>query len=142
MTPDPRHEDGLTLVEVLLAIAILGLGVVVIVGGMMTSIKVSSQGRQSAESQTTLRGYAEAVAGASYVDCAVATSYSTATIGYTAPSGYVPTLAVSYWTAAGASGSFGTGTCTTDSGLQRLVLTVTAADGSTETLRTIKRRLT
>jgi prepilin-type N-terminal cleavage/methylation domain-containing protein len=139
--PDPRHEAGLTLVEVLLAIAILGIGVVVIVGGMMTSIKVSAQGRQSAESQTTLRGYAEAVAGASYVDCAVATSYSTTVIGYTAPTGYVPTLAVSYWTASGASGSFG-GTCTADSGLQRLVLTVTAADGTTETLRTIKRRLT
>jgi type II secretory pathway pseudopilin PulG len=140
MRSQDRSDAGLTLVEVLLAVAVLGIGVVVIVGGMMTSIKVSSQGRASSESQMVVRAYAEAVSGATYVNCATATSYSHATLGFTPPTGYAASLVVSYWTAAGASGSFGAA-CGTDSGLQRVVLTVTAPDGTNETLRTVKRRL-
>ncbi len=133
------EDPGFTLVEVLLAIAILGVGVLAVTGGMMTSIKVSDRGQRSAQSQGALRGYAEALSGATYVDCATASSYSTAAIGFTAPTGYTPTLAVSYWTAAGATGSFGA-TCGTDSGIQRVVLMVTEADGTVDTLRAIKRR--
>ena len=58
------REAGFTLVELLLAIAILGIGVVTVVGGMMTSIHVSDLGRRQAEGQVQLRAYAEAVAGA------------------------------------------------------------------------------
>ncbi|MDX6593317.1 MAG: hypothetical protein QOJ13_2513, partial [Gaiellales bacterium] len=59
-----RSEDrdaGLTLVEVLLAVAILGIGVTAIVGGMMTSIKSSDMERRAADGQTAMRAYAEAV---------------------------------------------------------------------------------
>jgi type II secretory pathway pseudopilin PulG len=127
----------MTLVEVLLAIAILGVSVLVIVGGMMTSIKVSAQGRTGSEVQIQMRAYAEAISAVAYADCA--TTY-TAT-GYTPPTGYSVAVAVSYWTVAGASGSFG-GTCGTDSGIQRLTLTVIGPDSTQETLKIVKRRTT
>jgi Tfp pilus assembly protein PilV len=124
-------DAGLTLVEVLLTVAILGVGVVVVVGGMMTSIKVSAQGSQAAEGQVAIRAYAEAVAGVTYAPCAM----TYAAPGFTAPTGWTaspPT--VSYWT-----GSTFSTSCGTDRGLQRVRLRLTAADGSIETLLIAKR---
>jgi prepilin-type N-terminal cleavage/methylation domain-containing protein len=134
-----RSEDrdaGLTLVEVLLAVAILGIGVTAIVGGMMTSIKSSDMERRAADGQTAMRAYAEAVAGATYAACA--SSY-TAT-GFTAPAGFSASMTVTYWNAS--TSSFGS-SCTvpTDSGLQKVALTVAATDGrATETLTIAKRK--
>ncbi len=124
-------DAGLTLVEVLLAVSILGVGVLVLVGGMMTSIKVSGQGQVAAEGQTALRAYAEAVSAADYVDCAG--SYPSP--GFTAPSGWVASApAVTYW-----DGSTFTAACGTDLGLQRVALTITASDGSVVSLTIAKR---
>lgn len=128
-------QDGFTLVELLIAVAILGLGVLTVLGGMMTSITVSDLGRRSAEGQSALRAYAEAVANDTYADCA--TTYPAS--GFTVPSGYAATLAVSYWDPS--TTTFSTTCPATDAGLQRLRLTVTAADGrGSETVRIAKRR--
>ncbi len=124
-------DSGLTLVEVLLAVSILGVGVLVLVGGMMTSIKVSGQGRVAAEGQAGLRAYAESVSSAAYVDCAG----SYASPGFTPPSGWVASApAVTYWNGS----SFANG-CGPDLGLQRVALTLTASDGSVESLTIAKR---
>ncbi len=132
-TRPPGHTDaGFTLVEVLLAVSILGVGVVILVGGMMTSIKVSGQGRVAAEGQSALRAYAEAVSAVPYTDCAG----SYASPGFTAPSGWVESpQSVSYW-----DGSTFGSTCSTDLGLQKVRLTLTADDGSVETLSIAKRK--
>lgn len=125
MRPRPLRgaasQAGFTLVELLLTIAILGVGVLVIVGGMMTSIQVSDLGRRQADGQTQLRAYAETVAGAAYANCA--TSY--ATPSYSPPAGYTAAMAVAYWDGTSAF----TATCGTDRGLQRVTLTITATDG-------------
>jgi prepilin-type N-terminal cleavage/methylation domain-containing protein len=113
-------QAGFTLVELLLTISILGIGVVTIVGGMMTSIQVSDLGRRQADGQTQLRAYAEAVAGAPYDNCAA--SYATS---YSPPAGFIAAMTVAYWDGAP---SF-TATCGTDQGLQRVTLTITATDG-------------
>jgi prepilin-type N-terminal cleavage/methylation domain-containing protein len=134
-----RSEDrdaGLTLVEVLLAVAILGIGVVAIVGGMMTSIKTSDMERRAADGQTAMRAYAEAVAGATYAACA--SSYTST--GFTAPAGFSASMTVTYWNAT--TSSFGSSCAVaTDSGLQKVALTVAATDGrATETLTIAKRK--
>lgn len=126
------RDRGLTLVEVLLAVSILGIGVTSLVGGMMTSITVSSRGQQSAEGLSAIRAYAEAVSAASYADCA--TSYPAP--GFTAPAGWsAATPVVSYW-----NGSSFTATCGTDRGLQKVTLRLTAADGAVETVAIAKRK--
>ena len=128
-----RPVDGFSLVETLLAVAILGIGVLTVVGGMMTSIRVGDLDRRQAEGQTALRAYAEAVAGDSYAACA--SSYPAA--GFTAPAGWAPTMTVTYWSSS--TNTFGS-SCGTDSGLQRVTLTVSDAGGrATESLRLGKR---
>ena len=116
------RDEGFTLVEMLLAVAVLGLGVLSVVGGMAVSIKVADTGRRNAEAQGVLRSYAEAVAGDTYTGCA--TTYPAA--GFSPPSGWTTGLTVAYWNTS--SSSFDT-TCGTDSGLQRVTLTVTSNDG-------------
>lgn len=126
-------DAGFSLVETLIGVAILGLGVVTVVGGMMTSITVSDLDRRQAEGQTALRAYAEAVAGDTYTGCA--SSYPAA--AFSAPSGWTAAMTVAYWSTA--TSTFAA-TCGTDSGLQRVTLTVTATDGrGTESLRLGKR---
>lgn len=131
--PDGVPDAGFSLVETLIAVAILGIGVVTVVSGMMTSITVGDLDRRQAVGQTALRAYAEAVAGDPYTGCAA--SYPAA--GFSAPTGWIAAMTVAYW-------SPGTSTftpiCGTDSGLQRVTLSVTTADGrGSESLRIGKR---
>jgi Tfp pilus assembly protein PilV len=72
-------EDGDTLIEVLLAVVILGLSVVALLGALVTSITSSSEHRSLASDDTVLRSFAEAAKyeiqmqpGALFVDCAKA----------------------------------------------------------------------
>lgn len=126
------RDAGLTLVEVLLAVSILGVGVTVLVGGMMTSITVSGQGQRSAEGQAAIRAYAESVASTAYTDCA--SSYPSP--GFTPPSGWTAAAqVVTYW-----DGSSFVSTCGTDSGLQRVQLRLTTSDGGAETLSVARRK--
>lgn len=132
LRPRDRHDGGFTLVEMLLAVAILGIGVLSLVAGMATSIKISDLGRRNAEAQGLIRSYAETVAGSAYVACA--STYS----GWTAPSGWTAApVTVTYWNSS--TGTFD-GTCGADSGLQRLTLAVSSTDGrASATIQLAKR---
>ena len=57
----PRDQAGLTLIEVLVTVAILGIAFVTVVGGMAVSIAGSDLHRKQATSQTVLRNLAEFV---------------------------------------------------------------------------------
>jgi prepilin-type N-terminal cleavage/methylation domain-containing protein len=128
----PSRESGFTLVEVLLTVAILGIGLTVVVGGMMTSIKVSAEGSRSAQGQVAIRAFAEAVAGAAYASCA--TTY--AATGFTPPPGWTASPpSVAYWTGSGFTAS-----CGTDRGLQRVTVRLTADDGTVTSLSIAKRQ--
>ena len=116
----------------LLAVAILGVGVVILVGGMMTSIKVSGQGRVAAEGQSALRAYAEAVSCGRLRRLRRAATPPRASPPR--PAGSSPPQSVSYW-----DGSTFGSTCSTDLGLQKVALTLTADDGSVESLSIAKR---
>ena len=77
-----RSEAGDTLIEVLVAVVILGLCVVGLMGGLTTSITSSSEHRSLASDDTVLRSFAEAAKydiqlspGYLYQDCA--TTYAT-----------------------------------------------------------------
>lgn len=134
-----RGEAGETLVETLVAVAILGIAGVSILGGLMASIVGSDYHRHQATAETLVRAAAEAVKGATYQPCPAT---------YTLPSpgaGFASAITrVEYWsgTTVGNPNAF-LPNCVTagDQGLQRITLTVTAADGrGTETIQVLKRK--
>jgi len=126
MSRRPESESGETLLELLIALVIMSIAVVAIVGALAASIKVSDVHRKQTTAGTAARSYAEVVknnAVSGYVACASASAYTT---GFpAAPTGFsTPVAQIKYWT-----GTTWSGTCTTDSGLQQVTLTVASNDG-------------
>lgn len=139
-------EQGETLLELLVAITILGVSVVAIASGIALAVKTSGIHRSQASAGAYVRNYAEAleasVAGGGYVPCAGTASYP----AYAPPAGYSATLSkVEYWTGATWSPS-GCAVATDDHGLQRLTLVVSSSDsaslghGASESLAVVVRK--
>lgn len=115
-------DDGATLIEVLVAVAIVGVAFATIVGGMYTVIVASDANRKQAGAATHLTSYAEAVKADAYVDCA--TTYAGA--GFALPSGFTKgPVTVAYWNAASLAFD---AACGSDSGLQRVTLSIRSDD--------------
>ncbi len=132
-----HDDDGLSLVELLVAVAIIGVAFVAILGGMTTAVLVSDIHRKQATAGTVLREFAEAVEGAEYQGC---TGASQPNYPFTAPEGFTATTgAVQVWDGKTPAGFVDCSA--TDPGLQRMRLTVASADGrASETVQILKRR--
>jgi prepilin-type N-terminal cleavage/methylation domain-containing protein len=131
-----QNEAGVTLIESLVSITILGIAFAIFVGGMFTSVLGSDLNRKQATAETVLRQYAEAVKSIGYTDCATSTSYAAAI-----PSGYTKfTSSVTALTYLN-TGAF-VATCPApDQGLQKVVLRVASNDGrNAETIEIVKRK--
>lgn len=126
---DPERGD--TLIELLIAMVIMGTAVIAIVAGMGTAIVVSAENRAQTEAAVAVRSYAEAISG-TYKPCAKADPVPRPTgyvSDYSAPSGIVPAgftsriVSVDYLngTTFGLMGSCGT----SDARLQKVRLEVT-----------------
>lgn len=132
-------DAGETLIELLMAIAIIGIAMVAVMGAMSTGVLTSDRHRKQAVAGTLVDGYAESVKQAArfagyQVSCSP-TYASTLTV----PTGYTKSVvAVSFWTGT----AFQT-TCSTagDVGVQRLTLQVASSDGrASERLVVVVRR--
>lgn len=141
---DVRNDRGDTLIEIIVAVAILGLAAVAILGGLTLSVKVSDSHRKQANSSGFARDYAEAIehyvgkAANNYQKCATANVYSPSTVGFTVPAGYTATQSAALTWSTGQSQWLA---CTTDPGVQRVTLTVASNDArATDTLRVILRQ--
>lgn len=145
-----RGDEGTTLVEVLVATVILGLGVVAILTGLLTFISSADRHRRLADANTVLLRAADAVidpARNGYANCATTASYNPTT-GFSSqlPTGWttgaVSITSVQYW-----DGTQFQGTCyDTDPNigsvvrLQQIALRVASPDGrATITLTIVKR---
>ena len=132
MRPDPSHrtpagDRGETLLELLVAVAIMGIAVVAVVGGIGTSILISDIHRKQATAGWAVRDYAASISRAGYRDCADAAYYRSAA-GYTPPSGYdADIVAVADWTGA-AWNTDPTLPCQ-HNGLQQVTVQVASHDG-------------
>ncbi|MGW5398761.1 type IV pilus modification PilV family protein [Streptomyces sp. NPDC003952] len=111
-----RGEEGETLIEVLVAVVLIGVAFVTILGGMGTAIISSVTQQEVTSADSIVRSAAEKVVGAPYVSCAG--GYETPA----PPAGYTVTVEVAYWDGVGAFGA----ACspTADTGVQRITLTV------------------
>jgi type II secretory pathway pseudopilin PulG len=138
-----RSDIGATLVETLVALAILSVAAVAILAGLQLSVTASDIHRKQTSDGAYVRGYAEAIeqylnTTGNYVPCAGVNAYSPATVGYTVPAGHNAQQAAAVPLAGDGSAASCPGG---DKGVQRLRLTVSSADDrATETLTIVVRR--
>lgn len=131
-----RGEEGTTLVEVLVAVAILSTAVASIVAAMSLSVLSSDIHRKQAVAETVVRSVAEATkATLAYQPCA--TTYPVPAAA-PKPSGYVISPATVDYLVGGAWNA----TCPGGTDVvQRLTLTVDSVDGRAhETLQLVVRK--
>ncbi|MFD7032536.1 prepilin-type N-terminal cleavage/methylation domain-containing protein [Streptomyces sp. NPDC059917] len=110
-----RGEEGETLIEVLVAVVLMGVAFVALLGGMGTAIIGAVAQQRLTGADSFVRSAAEKVVGDPYVSCA--TGYETPP----PPAGYTVTVEVAYWDGVGA---FGPACPTADTGVQKVTLTV------------------
>ena len=127
-----RGESGSTLVEILIAVVLMGSAIIVLVTGMSTLFSSSIQNRQATTAGLVARSYAESIVLTVAAQPATGAWCSTApyAVDYTPPAGYTVTTA--------------TATCPTNNAttpqLQPLVITATTPGGRTELLRIVVRK--
>jgi len=131
-------DTGETLIELLVAIVILGIAVVAILGGIVVIVESSTLHRKQAQAQNGLRAWAEQTSAATYNDCATAGSFSLPSPSL--PSGFTPQVtAVEYWNGTSFSSS-----CAGDQGIQKVTLRVVVANslypGFTQSLDVVVRK--
>lgn len=137
-----RDEQGETLIELMVAVAILGIAAVAILSGLILSVKASTLGSNQASGGAYVRSFAEAIQNhvdaSGYATCANATSTYQGVTVTNLPTGYTKTVVeVQSW-----NGS--AWVACTGLGIQRLNLRVTtpgdASHGASETLTVILRQ--
>jgi len=120
-----RTARGDTLIEVLLAVVIIGVVFSAFFVAMSTGSSASAAHRNYVTADALLRDYAEAAKAGARADCATSTTYTTTTTSL--PAGF------SISNGAGFSGN--DGLCPADtSSVQKAVLTVTVPGGTTKSL--------
>jgi prepilin-type N-terminal cleavage/methylation domain-containing protein len=131
--PSWAAERGDTLIEVLVAVAILGIAGAAIMGGFASSIVLSTVHRELATTASDSRNFAELLDKAiddkaiAYTACAGAAAYSSPP-GFTNPTDHHNTAqvtAVAYWNGTAFVGSCPPGG---DQGVQRVSVSVTNTD--------------
>ena len=132
-------ERGETLLELMLALAIMGIALVAVVGGLATSILMSDIHRKQATAGEYVRSFAESI---ETTVAGTPTGYSATCSptygGFSVPPGFnAQVVRVTYWT-----GSAFSGTCPApDKGMQKVSLRVWSTDGrASETLDVIIRK--
>lgn len=128
MNAPPRPDRGFTLLELIIAMTLMGMAVGAVFGGLGLFLRVQDTQKSNARIDVEIRNYAERILSVPYVDCATAASYAAAA----APEDLDATLSLSYWDGEMPAG-FGA-TCGTDRGLQQITITLTDTNGTNGTL--------
>jgi type II secretory pathway pseudopilin PulG len=142
--PERASRDrGDTLLELVVAVAILSVALVAVLGVFATGVMTSEVHRKQATAGAAVRDYAEAVQGfvtsGGYVGCAAVGAYGPTQVGFDVPDGYAASVvagSIAYW-----NGVDWTTGCSPDLGAQRLTVRVSSDDGrATEDLVVVARK--
>jgi Tfp pilus assembly protein PilE len=87
-----RSESGETLLEIIMALVIIGLVVSAYFATYSTSALASTSQRDLVTADGLLRHYAETIKGAVRHDCASSTTYTTTSTSTTIPSNFLVTV--------------------------------------------------
>jgi type II secretory pathway pseudopilin PulG len=134
---DRLGEAGVTLIELICAVVIMGFAFVAILAAMGTSIIVSDAHAKRARAETIAQSWAEQLIAASttnYTACATTSTpqyrVTDPNINVGLPAGYTTAIeSVKYWNKTTALPAQFVNTCTTDPGLQQIKLRVTPSGG-------------
>ncbi len=125
-----HRRRGMTFIEVLIAVALLGVIVVTMMAGLSSIALATGHHRQQTTLDLLVRSDSEFIKSQGYLTKLSGLQYQNITAaGYTFST---PPL-VAYWDRAS-----GTWTATTDNGLQRISVTVTAPGGGSEQIIVLK----
>jgi type II secretory pathway pseudopilin PulG len=140
-------EAGITLVEILVSVAILGIAITGLVSAMGTASLASGYHRKQATADTVIKSYAEAlkthIQGPGYLDSAGTSTYSVpASAAWSVETGYSVSITdVKYWHSSAPAADPFTTVPTPAEGAQKITLRVVSTDGrDTETLEIIVRK--
>jgi type II secretory pathway pseudopilin PulG len=121
-------DDGETLLELLVAITILGICVVAIGTGIFLSVKLSAIHRGQSTADAFLHDYAETVQGHYQCSGTGAPNYVTA-LGLATPTGFnAPTATVKFWNPTTLTWN-GTSCQSDGAGLQQVTFKLDSTDG-------------
>lgn len=124
MTGPRRPRDaGETLIEILVTIVILGIATAGLSGALLATVNASDLQRQQVLARHALRSWAEQIGTGPYTACAAASSFAAPSPALPSGLGYAVTR-VSYW-----NGTAFAASCTADTGVQKVTLRITAANG-------------
>jgi type II secretory pathway pseudopilin PulG len=131
MTRRIRQDVGETLIEIIIAIALMGIAVPAIIGAVLVSIDSSMQDRRMAQAQQLLTTWSEHVAkgtvnNAAYGTCASPPIYTSGTFALSSvPSGFSASVgSTDYW-----SGTAFGAPCASDQGIRRVLLRIHVTAG-------------
>lgn len=140
-------DSGESLLEVLLAIAIIGIAFAAVLAGLGTAVTTSGINREQADDTAYVRAIAERIEAAPFTSCATASDYELALAGTSmpsgtpaiaSPSGSTRSLSVAYWNGT----TFGM-PCTPATDLHRITVTTIPQDGratAPQPLQVVKRK--
>lgn len=145
--PSALHDErGETLVEVLVALVILGIAAVAILAGLQLSVTTSDIHRKQTTGGAYARSYAEAieryVAAGNYVKCAPAGTYTPSVVGFDLdlPPRFAGTQAAAQRVPPD-GGPAGSCSVSNDTGVLQLDIAISSDDGrATERLTVLLRR--
>ena len=140
-----HDQRGETLIELMVAVLIMGTAIVAILGAIAASIRTSAQHRESVRAGNAATMIAELIETAPYVPCESNYSSAYAAPNYQKPAEFTVSVRVTYLASKTTSTpTFNGSGCTTanDQGLQEVTITVRSsrAGGMTETVTLAKRK--
>ena len=133
-------EHGVTLVELLVAVVIMGIAFVAILSAIGTAIIVSDVHKRQATAETVLQSWAETLKSVPY-QANPGNAYNYDTLGLPPKAGYTPAAAQVQCDGNLTTNAFDSPAAPPCSspGLQQVTLTVTTARGVTKTTSVLKR---